>query len=86
MGEMGGGSPLLLSNIGGLCARPCPPSSAPQPLLSRDMLSNKTMATAEGVFIFIEWAISIFYVSVPGVFMCFLCASALCMAGAVAGL
>lgn len=39
----------------------------------------------EGVFIFIGWAISIFYVSVPGVYMCFLCASVPCMAGAVLG-
>lgn len=64
----------------------CPPFSALQPLLSRDMLSNKTMATTEGVFIFIEWAISIFYVRVPAV----LCVSTVplctCMSGAVAGL
>lgn len=60
--------------------------SAPQPLWSRDLLSNKTMATMEGVFIFIGRAISIFYVSMPEVFMCFLCAPVLRMAGAVAGL
>lgn len=64
----------------------CPPSSALQTLLSRDMLSNKTTVTTEGIFIFIEWAISIFYVSVHRVFMCVPCASVLCMAGAAAGL
>lgn len=43
--------------------------SAPQPLLSRDWLSNKkTMATIEDVFIFIGWAISIFHMSVAGFF------------------
>ncbi|CAJ1068512.1 Hypothetical predicted protein [Xyrichtys novacula] len=38
------------------------------------------MATMDGVFIFIGWAISIFYVSVPRVFMCLLCACELSMA------
>lgn len=50
-----------------------------QPLLSCDLLSNKTMATEERVLIFIGWAISIFHMSPPGILFIRLPCASICV-------
>lgn len=88
--EMGGDSTPSCSSVNGGYMLDCallPPShSAPQPLLSPDLMSNKTMVTMEAFSYSLSGQSAYFMCARLRLLCVSLCTSVLCTAGAVAGL